>query len=63
MKKVKLYKGYVIAESNEREREEGKPDFQVFTAEEWAYGEGCRYPEFDDCCSLAEAIGSIDCCT
>jgi hypothetical protein len=60
MKKVKVYKGFVIAESNEREREEGVPDYQVFTKEEWEYGEGLRYPEYDDCGTVKECMECID---
>lgn len=59
MKKVKVYKGYVIAESNEKERKNGVSDYQVYTKEEWEYGEGLRYPEFDDCCSIQECMNNI----
>lgn len=53
MKKVKMYKGYVIAVNKEGTQ------YQVFTKEEWSYGEGFRYPEFDDCASIKEAIENI----
>lgn len=52
MKKVKMYKGYVIAQNSEH--------FQVFTKDEWSMGEGCRYPEFDDCGSIEECISNIE---
>lgn len=52
MKKVKTHKGFVIAV-----RKDGI--YQVFTKDEWAYGEGLRYPEYDDCGSLQEAIDNI----
>jgi hypothetical protein len=56
MKKVMSVRGYVVAQSNKKELREGRPAFQVFTKEEWSCGEGCRYPEYDDCCSLDECL-------
>lgn len=56
MKKVKDMNGYVIAELNSKERQELNTNYQVFTKDEWKYGEGCRYPEYDDCETLQQAI-------
>ena len=53
MKKVRTYKGFVIA----LEKASGR--YQLFTKEEWAYGHGCRYPEHDTC-TIGEAIEFID---
>ncbi|MCY9056091.1 hypothetical protein MOE90_20860 [Bacillus spizizenii] len=51
MKKIKRYKGFVIAQE--------KGVIHVFTKDEWAYGEGCRYAEWE-CDSMQEAIDFID---
>lgn len=52
MKKVKQYKGFVIAL--------GRDDmYHVFTKEEYSYGEGCRYPEHE-AGSIEEAKDFID---
>jgi hypothetical protein len=47
MKKIKSKKKFVIVETNKRERAEGYNNYLVFTKEEYSYGEGLRYPEFD----------------
>lgn len=47
MKKVKTLKNFVIAETNEKERQEGQNKYIIFTKEEYSMGEGCRYPEHD----------------
>jgi hypothetical protein len=48
MKKIKTYKNHVIAETNEKERsEEGKNNYEIYTSEEWNFGNGCRYPDYD----------------
>jgi hypothetical protein len=52
MKKVKAYKGFIIALDKE-----GR--YQLFTKDEWSYGNGCRYPEHDTC-TIAEALEFID---
>ncbi|QDP42794.1 hypothetical protein HWC53_gp068 [Bacillus phage vB_BmeM-Goe8] len=39
MKKVKQYKGFIIAESREDDQ------LHIFTKEEWSYGKGLRYEE------------------
>lgn len=39
-KKADTYKGFVIGVNC-------YGDCAVFTAEEWKYGDGCRYPEWD----------------
>jgi hypothetical protein len=52
MKKVKTYKGFVITKNQSNE-------YQVFTKEEWSYGDGYRTAEFD-CCSEKECIENID---
>lgn len=54
MKKVKMFKGYVIAVNKDNTQ------WQVFAKEEWDMGEGCRYAEFDDCGSLQEAMDVIE---
>jgi hypothetical protein len=53
MKRVKAYKGFIIALDKENR-------YQLFTKEEWIMGAGCRYPEHDTC-SIEEAIQFIDC--
>jgi hypothetical protein len=53
VKKVKAHKGYIIAVSKDG-------IYQVFTKDEWSMGEGYRYPEYDDCGSLQEAIDNIN---
>lgn len=52
MKKIKQYKGFVIAQDK-------KEVFHVFTKDEWAFGEGCRYAEWE-CDNMQEAIDFID---
>jgi len=47
MKKVKTLKNFVIAETNEKERQEGQSEYIIFTKEEYSFGEGCRYPEHE----------------
>lgn len=51
--KVAMFKGWVIAHIVTENK------FQVFSREEWSYGEGCRYPEFDDCGSIEEAKNNV----
>lgn len=53
MKKVKQYKGFVIALS----KEDGQ--YHIFTKDEWGYGAGCRYAEHE-AGSIQEAIDFID---
>lgn len=53
MKKVKQYKGFVIAEC----KEDGR--LHIFTKDEWAYGKGCRYEEHD-AGEMQEALDFID---
>lgn len=52
MKKVDSYKDFVIAQDAEKL-------FHIFSADEWAYGEGCRYPEHE-ASSIQEAKDFID---
>lgn len=52
MKKIKTYKGFVIALDK-------KGFHHIFTKEEWAYGAGCRYPEFE-AGNMQEAVDFID---
>jgi hypothetical protein len=52
MKKVKQYKGFVIALDKEG-------FYHIFTKEEWSYGNGLRYPEHE-AGSISEAIDFID---
>jgi hypothetical protein len=53
MKKVKQFKGFVIALS----KEDGR--LHIFTRDEWSYGAGCRYPEHD-ADTMQEAIDFIE---
>lgn len=50
--KICVYQGLVIAKN---------PDslYFVFTKEEWAFGEGMRYPEWE-CENVEEAMDFID---
>ena len=41
MKKVKQYKGFIIAESREDDM------LHIFTKDEWSMGEGFRYEEHE----------------
>lgn len=52
MKKVKAYKGFIIAQSKDG-------FFHIFTKEEWAFGNGCRYPEHE-AGTIQEAKDFID---
>lgn len=52
MKKVKQYKGFVIAIDK-------KGVYHLFTKDEWGYGAGCRYAEWE-CDNLTEAIEFIE---
>jgi len=58
MKKIKSLKGLVIAQATEKEVNEGACKYPVFTADEWAMGEGYRYSEWDSD-SLNESIDFI----
>ena len=53
MKKVQMYKGWVIAEDKLTDT------YYVFTKDEYSYGEGYRTPEFE-CCSIQECKDNID---
>lgn len=51
---MKAYKNFIIAETNEKEREElGKDNYELFLKDEWMMGEGYRYSE-RGCGSLEE---------
>lgn len=52
MKKMKTHKGFVIAYGQDN-------FYHVFTKEEWSYGEGFRYEEWE-AGSIREAIDFID---
>ncbi|URJ76469.1 hypothetical protein MF621_004010 (plasmid) [Bacillus velezensis] len=52
MKKIKQYKGFVIAKDK-------KEVLYIFTQDEWDFGEDLRYPEFY-CDNIQEAIDFID---
>lgn len=54
MKKIKTYKGFVIAQSTVDPNE-----YAVFTKDEWSQGEGFRYPEIE-AGSVKEAMDFID---
>ncbi len=60
MNKMMNYKGHVIAKLNKKEQKEKNTNYMVFTMDEWAYGEGFRYPEYDDCETIDTAINLID---
>lgn len=49
MKKIKQLNGMVIAQDTKTQ------EYSIFTKEEYSYGEGLRYPEFDGIDSLEEA--------
>lgn len=51
-KKLKIVNGMVISELNYGDFSE----YNVYTAEEWQYGKGCRYPEFENLQTLEEAV-------
>jgi hypothetical protein len=51
MKKIRIYKGWVIAANKE--------GWHVFSKDEYSMGEGFRYPEFE-CSSEEECISNID---
>lgn len=53
MKKVKTYKGFVIAKDQNGE-------YFVFSTDEWAYGEGLRTAEFECGTDIQEAIDNIN---
>lgn len=53
MKKVKQYKGFVIAYSTDDKA------YHIFTKEEWSYGKGYRYEEHETG-SIEEAIDFIE---
>lgn len=53
MKKVKDMNSFVIAKDK-------KGDHFVFTQDEWDYGEGFRYPEFECGTDIQEAIDNIE---
>jgi hypothetical protein len=59
MKKIKSLKGFIIAQANAKEIKDGSGEFVLFTKDEWEYGEGCRYPEWE-CEGLSEAIDFIN---
>lgn len=52
MKKIKTLRGYIIAETKDHPH---GYTILVFTKEEYAYGDGCRYPEWE-CDSIEEAL-------
>jgi hypothetical protein len=52
-RRTKQYKGFIIAAD-----ENG--DYSVFTMEEWSLGHGCRYPEWESCGTVYEAMEWID---
>lgn len=51
--RVTAYKGFKI-------HEESATMFKVYTADEWAYGKGFRYPEWE-AGTMQEAKEFIDC--
>lgn len=54
MRNVRQYKGFVIATESKREGY-----FYVFTTEEYEYGNGCRYHEWE-AQNIQECIDFID---
>jgi len=60
MKKVKTYKSFVIAETNEQERSiDNKDNYAVFQKSEWDMGEGLRNDEIE-CNTIEHCIEFID---
>lgn len=53
MRKVKTLDNFVIAINK-------KGDHFVYTKDEWEYGEGFRYPEFECGQDIQEAIDNIE---
>ena len=53
MKKVKQYKGFIIATSKEDDM------LHIFTKDEWSYGAGLRYEEHE-AGNMQEAIDFIN---
>lgn len=51
MKKIKSYKGFVIALEGD--------NYHIFTKDEWSYGKGLRYAEHE-AGNIQEAIDFID---
>lgn len=51
------YKGFKIKEQLDITTQ--RPIFMVYTKEEWAYGHGFRFPEWE-ACSMQEARDFID---
>lgn len=58
MKKIKEHKGYVIAENPKIDDVNSYP-YYVYTKEEWSFGEGCRYYEFE-CESIQECLDNLE---
>jgi hypothetical protein len=52
MKKVKTYKGFIIAFDL-------KNTYHIFTKDEWSYGDGFRYPEHE-AGNIQEALDFIN---
>lgn len=59
MKKIKVYKGFVIAEASKKEIESGSTQYEIYTTDEWSYGSGMRYAE-SEAGSIQEATDFID---
>lgn len=53
------YKGFIIVQANKKEIEQGESIIQIFSKDEWEYGAGCRYAEWE-CESIPEAKEFID---
>jgi hypothetical protein len=53
MKKIKAYKGFIIALDKQG-------NHIIFTKDEWVMGEGFRYAEFEAGENIQEAIDFID---
>lgn len=60
MKKVKVYKGFIIAEPNAKEQAEGKDCFEIYFKDEWEMGQGFRNSEWE-AGSIKECTDFIDC--
>jgi len=56
VRKIKTIKGMVIAFDKKLN------EYSVFSREEWEYGAGCRYPEYDGMATMAEAEGKARGC-
>lgn len=62
MRKIKQYKGFVIAEATEKEltNKDTSYKYHAYLKDDWSLGKGYRYPEWE-ADNLHECIEFIDC--